>query len=62
MAELYGYAEIYRPQIAKLRSLDKPSLLAMKELAASGCIECPNNGRYPNMLQALIDEKKMEAT
>ena len=61
MAGLYGYPEIYRPHIEMLRTLDRSMLNAIKEAAASDCGVCPTGGRFPEMIQGLIDEKRRSA-
>ena len=64
MPELYhynGYSEVYQDDIETLKTAPKKILLAVKTLAASGCATCDFGGRFPNLCQALIDEKKKEA-
>ncbi len=61
MRELYGYPETYRPVIETIRTLDRPILNAIKEAAASDCGVCPTGGRFPEMIQGLIDEKRRSA-
>jgi hypothetical protein len=61
MPDLHGYSETYRDAVEILRTAPKEVVLAVKELAASGCIECPNDGKFPRLCQAIIEEKRSAA-